>query len=238
MVFFAVSITAAAFFGCNGSNSGSSEGKEIFDKDTSYAIGLFYGSSLRSSMEMDNVSPNVNEIINGMRDGLNDKNMRFTLEEAEILIQTAFNSLQEKGKAEAREKEIAYLKENAGKPGVIMTSSGLQYEIITEKTGPKPTLEDTILVHYEGKFTDGKFFVSSYTYGVPETFGFNEMPPGWDEGLQLMSAGSKYKFVIPSELAYGEEGLVNYMTGEQIIPPFSTLVFEVELLEINPDTGE
>jgi len=229
---------AAAFIGCNGGGSGSSEGKEVFDKDTNYAIGMFFGIDLRYSLETDNIIIDIDEIVRGFRDGLSEKNMRFNEERAEELINMAFFALSEKRREQARQTEIEYLKENTRKPGVLITFSGLQYEIIDVGSGPKPTEDDSVLVHYEGLFTNGSFFASSHTYGRPEVFHFDDMPPGWDEGLLLMSPGSKYKFTVPSELAYGEFGLQNQFTGEMIIPPYTTLIFEIELLEINPKEGE
>ena len=105
------------------------------------------------------------------------------------------------------------------------TESGLQYEVLEAAEGPKPTLDDMVTVHYRGELEDGTVFDSSYDRGEPLTFPLARVIPGWKEGLQLMSVGSKYRFVIPSELGYGEAG-----AGQ--IPPDSTLIFEVELLGI------
>mgnify|MGYP001286616391 FL=1 len=105
------------------------------------------------------------------------------------------------------------------------TASGLQYEVLTEGTGPMPKATDTVSVHYKGTLLDGKVFDSSYERGEPANFKVNGLIPGWVEALQLMKVGSKYKLYIPSELGYGERG-----AGE--IPPNSTLIFEMELLEI------
>jgi FKBP-type peptidyl-prolyl cis-trans isomerase len=132
--------------------------------------------------------------------------------------------MQEKNDEEIQ-KEFAFLAENSKKAGVVITSTGLQYEIITETDGPKPSISNTILAHYTGKFTDDTIFDSSYSRGVPAEFPVYGVIPGWTEGLQLMSVGSKYKFIIPSELGYGPNGWGN-------IPPYSTLIFEVELIDI------
>ena len=120
-----------------------------------------------------------------------------------------------------------YLADNKEKKGVITTTSGLQYEVLTEGTGDKPSATDQVKVNYKGTFVDGKTFDSSYDRGEPVTFPLNGVIPGWTEGVGLMSVGSKYRFVIPFNLAYGER-------GNQAIPGKSTLVFEVELLEILP----
>jgi len=122
----------------------------------------------------------------------------------------------------------AFLAENAAKEGVTVTESGLQYEVLVEGTGVKPLATDTVKVHYKGTLIDGTEFDSSYSRGEPAEFPLNRVISGWTEGVQLMSEGSKFKFVIPSELAYGERA-----TGS--ITPNSTLVFEVELLDVLND---
>ena len=119
-----------------------------------------------------------------------------------------------------------FLQENKLREGVQETASGLQYEILVQGKGPKPTAESTVKVHYEGTLIDGTVFDSSYQRGEPIEFPLNGVIKGWTEGLQLMPVGSKYKLYIPSELGYGERG------AGQSIPPFATLIFTVELLEI------
>jgi FKBP-type peptidyl-prolyl cis-trans isomerase FkpA len=132
--------------------------------------------------------------------------------------------------AEAKENQAkgqAFLAENAKKPGVQATASGLQYQVIEEGKGPKPAPTDTVRAHYKGTLLDGTVFDSSYERGEPATFMLPQMVPGWQEGIPLMSVGSKYRFWIPAELGYGERG-----TPGGPIPPNATLVFEVELLDI------
>lgn len=132
--------------------------------------------------------------------------------------------------AEAKEnlaKGQAFLAENAKKPGVQTTASGLQYQVLTEGTGPKPKPTDAVRAHYKGMLLDGKEFDSSYARGEPATFMLPQMVPGWQEGIPLMNVGGKYRFWIPANLGYGERG-----TPGGPIPPNATLVFEVELLDI------
>lgn len=120
-----------------------------------------------------------------------------------------------------------FLAENGKKPSIKTTASGLQYEVLTEGKGKKPTATDNVTVHYKGTTIDGKEFDSSYGRGEPATFPLNGVIPGWTEGVQLMPEGSKYKFYIPSNLAYGEQG------AGGSIGPNETLIFEVELIKIN-----
>lgn len=127
-----------------------------------------------------------------------------------------------------RAADMQYLSANKDKPGVLTTSSGLQYQVITEGTGPKPTASDVVLVHYEGKLIDGTVFDSSYQRGQPAAFPLNQVIPGWTEGVQLMPTGSKYRFVVPPELAYGARG------AGGVIPPGAVLQFDIELLAIRP----
>ena len=125
------------------------------------------------------------------------------------------------------EKGKVYLAENANLDGVTVTSSGLQYSIITAADGARPAATDSVTVHYRGTLLDGSEFDSSYARGESATFGLNQVIPGWTEGVQLMGVGSKFKFVIPFQLAYGERG------AGASIGPYETLIFEIELLKIN-----
>jgi FKBP-type peptidyl-prolyl cis-trans isomerase len=130
--------------------------------------------------------------------------------------------------AAVRTADMKYLADNARKPGVVTTASGLQYQVIREGTGPKPAATDTVLVHYEGRLLDGTVFDSSYQRGQPAAFPLNAVIPGWTEGMQLMATGSKYRFTVPPELAYGSAG------AGGVIPPGAVLQFDVELLAVKP----
>ena len=146
--------------------------------------------------------------------------------EAREIVNKYFEELESKMGAVAIEQGQAFLEENKKGPGVVVLPSGLQYEIIKEGTGKKPKATDQVRCHYEGTLIDGTLFDSSIQRGEPAVFGVNQVIPGWVEALQLMPEGSKWKLYIPSELAYGARG-----AGE-MIPPHSTLIFEVELLEV------
>lgn len=164
----------------------------------------------------------------GVQDVLNEADARVSNEEAQI----AMNALQEAQNARLAEQAVAgkaegeaYLAENGKREGVVTTASGLQYEVLSEGEGDKPTAADFVTTHYEGRLINGEVFDSSYERGDPARFPLNGVIAGWTEGLQLMSPGAKYRFAIPSELAYGEQGRPG-------IPPNSTLVFDVELIMV------
>lgn len=131
----------------------------------------------------------------------------------------------EAGKAAKKEGE-AFLAENAKKEGITVTKSGLQYEVLQEGAGKQPKATDTVRCHYEGRLLDGTIFDSSYKRNEPADFGLQQVIAGWTEGVQLMSEGAKYRFYIPYMLAYGEGG------AGAMIPPFATLIFDVELIKV------
>ena len=226
-------LTAAVLPGCskgadkNGS-PGQTPGEENLDKNASYALGMNIGASLAA----DSIIPNLDEFFHGMRDTMTGKQTRFSQNEAMEIIQAAFFALMEQMEANSMEagaetlqQGIEFLAENSKKPGIKITSSGLQYEVITETSGAKPSASDMVRVHYEGRLMDGTVFDSSHNWGEPIEFPLNGVISGWTEGLQLMSIGSKYRLYIPPELGYGSR-----TTGP--IPANSVLIFEVELLDI------
>jgi FKBP-type peptidyl-prolyl cis-trans isomerase len=219
-------LVSVVIWGCNGKNPGSVSAEETLDKDSSYALGMFLASDLKNMLDSNGLNPNLDEFMKGFKDNLTGAKARFTEEEANALLDATFSAMAEGRNAEAKQAENTFLAENIKKPGVKTTASGLQYEIINETTGRKPTADSTVLVHYEGELADGMIFDSSYERGSPWETNINNVIPGWTEGIQLMSIGSKFIFYIPSALAYGESGV------QGIIPPFSTLIFTVELLDI------
>ena len=189
----------------------------------SYAIGLGIGQNLLS---MGAQGINVEDFAQAIADVLNRKETAISHNEAREIVNKYFMELEEKMNAENIEKGKAFLAENAKKEGIVTLPSGLQYEVITEGNGKKPSATDKVKCHYEGTLIDGTLFDSSIKRGQPAVFGVNQVIKGWVEALQLMSEGSKWRLFIPSELGYGAP-----QAGEMIPPP-STLIFEVELIEV------
>ncbi len=187
----------------------------------SYATGYQIGERTPPDME-------VEQFIQGLRDAKAKKKMPYTEEDLNKAMMAYQQEAQKKVELENQTKANAgktFLAENAKKPGVVTTSSGLQYQVLKEGTGKQPTATSEVTVHYEGKLIDGTVFDSSIARKEPVTFALNQVIPGWTEGVQLMKEGAKYRFVIPAELAYGAQE-----TGS--IPANSTLVFEVELIKV------
>ena len=189
----------------------------------SYAIGLGIGQNLLS---MGAQGINVEDFAQAIADVLNRKETAITHTEAREIVNKYFAELEAKMNAENIEKGKNFLVENAKKEGIITLPSGLQYEVLAEGNGKKPSATDKVKCHYEGTLIDGTLFDSSIKRGQPAVFGVNQVIKGWVEALQLMTEGSKWRLFIPSELGYGAQG-----AGE-MIPPHSTLIFEVELIEV------
>ncbi|MGV8826959.1 MAG: FKBP-type peptidyl-prolyl cis-trans isomerase [Breznakibacter sp.] len=189
----------------------------------SYALGVnIAGSFKREGIE----GVDYNAFAKGFRDLMDGDSLDVSLEEANQLLQEFFTQMEAKKQNENIEAGLAFLAENAKKPGVVTLGSGLQYEVLTEGAGAKPAASDKVKCHYHGTLIDGTVFDSSVQRGTPAVFPVNGVIAGWVEALQLMATGSKWRLVIPSTLAYGAHG------AGQHIGPHTTLVFEVELLEI------
>ncbi len=205
------------------------------EKDTvSYMIGFTMGQQINGIP----YEFNREFFIDGIKDGLAGTG-KFTQSEIESVItkwQQALMASQQAQQQAAGGEQLAankkageeFLAQNAKKEGVKVTPSGLQYEVLVEGKGAKPAATDKVQVHYEGKLLDGTIFDSSIQRGEPITFGLNQVIAGWTEGVQLMTEGSKYIFYIPSDLAYGDRG------AGGSIPGGATLIFEVELIKVNP----
>ena len=189
----------------------------------SYALGLGIGQQIKS-MNIENFS--IEDFTKSISDVIEGKETAFSSREAQMMLQEYFTRKQ-KEEAQAHIAEgKAYLDANAKRQGVVVTKSGLQYEVLQEGKGKSPKATDTVRCHYEGRLLDGTVFDSSYKRGDPADFGLNQVIPGWTEGVQLMKEGAKFRFTIPYLLAYGEQG------AGASIPPFSTLIFDVELIKV------
>lgn len=188
----------------------------------SYGLGMMIGERiLKQYGELD-----YDLVVEAMKAQHAEEETLITMEEAQMALQAQQEEAAAAAAAEASAAGEKFLAENAAREGVMVTDSGLQYEVVAEAEGEKPTEDDTVSVHYVGTLMDGTEFDSSVARGEPASFPVKGVIPGWTEGLQLMNVGSKYRFVIPSDLAYGDRG------AGQAIGPGETLVFEVELLEI------
>ncbi len=197
----------------------------------SYALGLNIGQQLKQ-MGLSGVL-NVDDFAASVKDMLDGNQPKVSLAEAQQVLNTFFADLEAKQRAAAAEAGKAakeegekFLAENAKKAGVTVTASGLQYEVLKEGTGKQPTADNTVECHYEGTLINGKVFDSSYRRGETATFGLRQVIKGWTEGVQLMKEGAKYRFYIPYNLAYGENG-----AGADI-PPYAALIFDVELVKV------
>lgn len=200
---------------------------DSIEAKASYAIGLQIGQQLKDSGLKD---LDINAIKQGLEDVLTEKQPILSLNELhDALRQIHERAMAEKKKEaeKAAQAGVDFLKENLTKDGVKSTESGLQYSILKEGDGKIPAATDTVRVHYTGKLIDGTVFDSSVERGQPAEFPVNGVIRGWVEALQLMPVGSKWRLYIPQELAYGSQG------AGASIPPFSTLIFDVELLAIN-----
>ncbi len=189
----------------------------------SYAWGLAMGQQLRGmgvkDLNVEDYAAAVKAVFEGTESAI-------PFEEAQTLINEYLQNLEEEMTKAAREAGEKFLEENKKNEGVKVTVSGLQYVVEKEGEGAQPTATDEVTVHYTGKLLNGQVFDSSVQRGEPATFPLNRVIPGWTEGVQLMKEGAKYTFFIPSDLAYGPQGIPN------AIPPHSTLIFEVELIKV------
>ena len=196
----------------------------------SYALGIGIGQQLAN---MGGSELNIDDFAQAVKDVIGGKELKVKHTEAQQIVQEYFaaqeqkisKQRQEAGKVHKEQGE-KYLAENAKKDGVITLSSGLQYQVLKEGNGKKPSAKDSVKCHYEGFLIDGTVFDSSVQRGEPAVFGLQQVIAGWTEGLQLMQEGAKYRFFIPYRLAYGEGG------AGSSIPPYAALIFDVELIQV------
>ncbi|MDO4671807.1 MAG: FKBP-type peptidyl-prolyl cis-trans isomerase [Porphyromonadaceae bacterium] len=194
-----------------------------------YALGILNGTGFKGSLSNipgDSLSHDI--ILRGFNEAFKGDKTLISPEEAQQLFMNYYQDTSKKVSDAYKIENEAYLENYKKQEGVKTTASGLAYKVLRASEGPRPTVQDTVVVHYEGRTIDGKVFDSSYERKEPTTFGLLQVIPGWTEGLCLMNKGSKYELVIPSNLAYGERG------ASSMIKPNSTLIFDIELLDIKP----
>jgi|SaaInl6LU_22_DNA_1037377.scaffolds.fasta_scaffold05484_6 FKBP-type peptidyl-prolyl cis-trans isomerase FklB len=198
---------------------------DLSDKMTkvSYALGINVAESIKNQ-GMEEI--NADAMLNGVKDKFVGEKTKMEMAEAQKTLETYFGEIQSKMIEKQSAEGAAFLKENATKEGVVTLESGLQYKIIKQGTGAIPTAADKVKTHYTGTLINGKKFDSSVDRGEPATFGVTQVIKGWTEALQLMPEGSKWELYIPHTLAYGAQG------AGGSIPPYSALIFEIELIEI------
>lgn len=232
----AVAVASIVLVGCSADKEPAAQVEKPYALETEqqklgYSLGLMLGERLKSDVEeldVDALRRAVETVYSGAEPLLKPEEVEATMmafqKEKVEEQQAAVTKMAEDNLAKGQ----AYMAENGKKEGVVTTESGLQYEVLTAGEGATPKAEDTVKVHYRGSLISGTDFDSSYSRGEPVSFPLNGVIPGWTEGLQLMKVGGKSRLVLPAELAYGPGGM-----GEAI-GPNETLVFEVELLDINP----
>lgn len=197
------------------------------DQDSaSFAYGMLIGNSLKRQLPP---GLNLDMVMRGLSDAIKDAELPMDQQTATDIFNRYTQEAQRRAAEEGKAAGLKFLEENKKRPGVMTTASGLQYEVLKRGSGKEsPKATDRVKVHYHGTNIDGSVFDSSVERGQPITFGLNQVIAGWTEGLQLMHVGDKFRFYIPSELAYGER------SPSPKIKPNSVLIFEVELFEINP----
>lgn len=193
-------------------------------------VGYLIGHNIGSGFRQDDVDLDFDALIGGLKEGMAGKEVKLTQEQIQAVMGAFRTEMEAKAKTKsAKLAEVGrnFLESNKKKPGVKVTASGLQYEVLKSGKGKTPTANDNVTTHYTGKLVDGTVFDSSVERGQPASFGVSGVIKGWTEALQMMKEGDKWKLYIPYELAYGEQG------RPPKIPPAAMLIFEIELLKVN-----
>jgi FKBP-type peptidyl-prolyl cis-trans isomerase len=219
---FAPIFLVALLCACKGGEADTAAASDALGKDDSYAFGIAFGSEFKQT----GLHFDYDAFARGFKDAVEGTKAEISFDEAMAKAQEILGGAMSRRSEEYRQEEMLFLAENSKKAGIIVTGSGLQYEVISEGGGRKPLETDKVQVHYKGTLVDGTEFDSSYARGEPADFFLDQVIPGWTEGIQLMSVGSTYRFYIPSNLAYGEGGT------RGVIHPYAALIFEVELLSV------
>lgn len=193
-------------------------------REESYSLGVLLGNNLAGQVDVDGLD--FDAMAKGLTDVLKGNDMEMTEKEANFLAQKFLQESAAKMAMKAQEMEATFMAENGERDGIVTTNSGLQYEILEEGSGDIPKVHQKVVAHYEGRLLTGKVFDSSYKRGQPATFPVNGLIKGWQEALQIMPVGSKWRLYVPSNLGYGQRGAGND------IPGGATLIFDLELLEI------
>lgn len=208
---------------------------ETLEQRVSYAIGLNLGQDFKKrGIEIDPelLRQGVADAVSGSQPQMSQKQLQTTLQEFQQKMQKQEQQRRQKQGKANQEKGQAFMEKYKQKDGVKSLANGVMYRVVQEGSGPKPSVDDKVKVHYKGKLVDGSVFDSSYKRNKPAVFTLNKVIPGWQEALKNMPVGSKWEVVIPPEQAYGERG------AGKMIGPNETLIFEVELLNINPEEAQ
>lgn len=223
----ALGLAVAGMVSCNNQEVARKTSLATEQDSVSYALGAYINLNFKVSEDFKDLNYDV--FIQAMKEAQDSSKSLISQKEIAPILIAYTKKQSEKVGEKAKKEGEAFLAKNKEREGVIVTESGLQYEVITEGSGDKPTAEQTVKVHYHGTTPSGEVFDSSVDRGTPAEFPLNRVIPGWTEGVQLMTVGSKYKFYVPQELAYGANAPQG---GKGPIKNYMPLVFEVELLEI------
>lgn len=222
-IFFACLFSALLVFTAKAQEQVSSLKLPAQIDSASYSIGASIAFDLKSRGL---TTLNYAALVQAMQDVFAAKNLQITMQQGQQVIMAYLTAVKKQQNEPLKAAASTFMAENKKKKGVVTLASGLQYEVLTAAKGAKPKATDSVTVHYKGTLANGKQFESSYERNEPAKLSLTQVIPGWVEGLQLMSVGAKYRLYIPSELAWGETG------AGQDIPPFSVVIFEIELLKI------